>query len=209
MRLFFFFTIRAIPAFIITFILFSLIRVHFFSHLKKKSTGFREFLLSLFAAYVAVLFVILFTPNAYIAQSGINLTNENFDFVGNFRDRMTSGAWGVNLVPFRTILNYLKYSGLWHTMINILGNVIIFIPIGILLPMIYTRYRKLFNILKISLALTFFIEFIQFFIGRSVDIDDLMLNVSGAVVGYVIWKNYLRYKFPDKKVRSRKKRARQ
>jgi len=208
MRLFFFFTIRAIPAFIITFILFSLIRVNFFSHLKKNSSGFREFLLSLFAAYIAVLFVILFTPNSYIAQSGINLTNENFDFVGNFRDRMSSGAWGVNLVPFRTIRNYLKYSGLWHTLTNILGNVIIFIPIGILLPMIYTRYRKLSNILKISLALTFFIEFIQFFIGRSVDIDDLMLNVVGSVLGFVIWKYYLRYKFPDRKVNNRRKRAR-
>ncbi|MBU5668625.1 VanZ family protein [Peptoniphilus sp. MSJ-1] len=203
MKIFIFFALRAIPAFIITFILFSLIRVKFFPHLKKGSSGFREFLLSVLAGYIAVLFVLLFTPNSYIAQSGINLTNENFDFVGNFKDRMNSGAWGVNLVPFRTILNYIKYSGIWHTFLNVAGNIIIFIPLGILIPMIYKNYRNFKYILRISISLSFFIEFIQFFIGRSVDIDDLMLNVVGGLLGYGIWKNYLRYKFPDKKRRAR------
>lgn len=203
MKIFIFFTLRAIPAFVITFILFSLIRVKFFPHLKKGSSGFREFLLSVLAGYIAVLFVLLFTPNSYISQAGINLTNENFDFVGNFKDRMNSGAWGVNLVPFRTILNYMKYSGIWHTFLNVVGNIIIFIPIGILIPMIYIKYRNLKEILKVSVMLSFFIEFIQFFIGRSVDIDDLMLNVCGGLLGYAIWKNCLRYKFPDRKRRAR------
>ena len=107
MRLFLFFAVRIIPAFIITFLGFSLIRVNFFGHRKKNSTGFREFLLSLFAAYLVFLAIMLFMPNSYIAGSGINLTNENFDFVGNFKDRLSSGAWGVNLVPFRTMKNYI------------------------------------------------------------------------------------------------------
>lgn len=199
MRLFLFFAARTIPAFIFTFVVFSLVRVKFFSHRKINSNGFREFLLSVFAAYIAFLVIMLFTPNSYIANSGINLTNENFDFVGNFKDRITSGAWGVNLVPFRTIKNYIKYSGFLHTMINIVGNIIIFVPFGILVAEIFPNTRKSSHIFLISVSTSFFVEFIQFFIGRSVDIDDLMLNVCGSMIGYFIWKKFLRFKFAKKK----------
>lgn len=198
MRLFLFFAVRTIPAFVITFLVFSMLRVKFFSHRKINSTGFREFLLSLFAGYIAFLVIMLFTPNSYIANSGINLTNENFDFVGNFKDRISSGAWGVNLVPFRTIRNYIKYSGFLHTMINIFGNIIIFVPFGILLAEIFPKTRNILKILGITFATSFFVEFIQFFIGRSVDIDDLILNLLGSVIGYFIWKKILRFKFAKK-----------
>lgn len=206
MRLFLFFAVRTIPAFVITFLVFSMLRVKFFSHRKINSTGFREFLLSLFAGYIAFLVIMLFTPNSYIANSGINLTNENFDFVGNFKDRISSGAWGVNLVPFRTIRNYVKYSGFLHTMINIFGNIIIFVPFGILLAEIFPKTRNILKILGITFATSFFVEFIQFFIGRSVDIDDLILNLLGSVIGYFIWKKILRFKFA-KKNRRRIKRT--
>lgn len=210
MRLFLFFAARTIPAFIFTFVVFSLVRVKFFSHRKINSTGLREFLLSLFAAYIAFLVIMLFTPNSYIANSGINLTNENFDFVGNFKDRITSGAWGVNLVPFRTIKNYIKYSGFLHTMINIVGNIIIFVPFGILVAEIFPNTRKSSHIFLISVCTSFFVEFIQFFIGRSVDIDDLMLNVCGSMIGYFIWKKFLRFKFAKKRrkrIRIRQERS--
>ena len=206
MRLFLFFAVRTIPAFVITFLVFSMLRVKFFSHRKINSTGFREFLLSLFAGYLAFLVIMLFTPNSYIANSGINLTNENFDFVGNFKDRISSGAWGVNLVPFRTIRNYVKYSGFLHTMINVFGNIIIFVPFGILLAEIFPKTRNILKILGITFATSFFVEFIQFFIGRSVDIDDLILNLLGSVIGYFIWKKILRFKFA-KKNRRRIKRT--
>ena len=205
MRLFLFFAARTIPAFIITFVVFSMVRVKFFSHRKINSNGFREFLLSLFAGYLAFLVIMLFTPNSYIANSGINLTNENFDFVGNFKDRITSGAWGVNLVPFRTIKNYIKYSGFLHTMTNVMGNVIIFLPFGIFVAEILPKARSLSKILAITFFSSFFVEFIQFFIGRSVDIDDLMLNVLGSVIGYFIWKKNLRFKFAKKKRKKLKK----
>lgn len=208
MRLFLFFAVRTIPAFVITFLVFSMLRVKFFSHRKINSTGFREFLLSLFAGYIAFLVIMLFTPNSYIANSGINLTNENFDFVGNFKDRISSGAWGVNLVPFRTIRNYVKYSGFLHTMINIFGNIIIFVPFGILLAEIFPKTRNILKILGITFATSFFVEFIQFFIGRSVDIDDLILNLLGSVIGYFIWKKILRFKFARKNRRRIKRTER-
>ncbi|MDU2114810.1 MAG: VanZ family protein [Peptoniphilus lacydonensis] len=198
MKLFLFFAARAIPAFIITFVIFSLVRVKFFPHRKKDSSGFRELLLSILAGYIAFLIIMLFTPNSYIANSGINLTNENFDFVGNFKDRISSGSWGVNLIPFRTIKNYIKYSGFLHTLTNVFGNIIIFIHFGILIPEIFKKYRNVSKIVKLSFFTSLSVEFIQFFIGRSVDIDDLILNVLGSAIGYFIWKSSLRFKFAKK-----------
>ncbi|WP_235932828.1 VanZ family protein [Peptoniphilus faecalis] len=163
--------------------------------------------MSIFAGYIAFLAIMLFMPNSYISDSGINLTNEHFDFVGNFKDRITSGAWGVNLVPFRTIKNYIKYSGFLHTMTNIIGNIIIFVPFGILLPEIFPKTRSLLKILGITSVTSFFVEFIQFFIGRSVDIDDLILNVLGSAIGYFMWKEILRFKFAKKKRRKKTRRT--
>ena len=188
MNLLIFFFKRGCIAFLLTFVLFSLIRTKYFKESKIGSNGTREFLLSIFIAYIAVLFVFMFTPNVFIANKGIDLTSENFDFVGNFKDRIDSGSWGVNIHPFRTILSYIKYSGPFHCFTNIVGNILIFMPITFLLPMIYENTRKLWKIILISISISVFIEFVQFFIGRSVDIDDLILNVVGGIFGYLLFK---------------------
>lgn len=187
MNLLIFFFKRAIIAFIITFLLFSLIRTKYFKEYKRGSNGTREFLLSILVAYIIVLAVLMFTPNVFIANKGIDLTSENFDFVGNFRDRIDSGSWGVNIYPFRTILSYLKYSGPFHCFTNIVGNILIFMPVTTLISMIYKNMRKLWKIILISITMSAFIEFVQFFVGRSVDIDDLILNVVGGIFGYILF----------------------
>lgn len=187
MRLIFFFLKRSILAFILSFVCFSLIRTKFFKSSKLGSNGTREFLLSLFIGYIAILCVFMFTPNVFIANHGIDLTSENFDFVGNFKDRIDSGSWGINIYPLRTIKSYLKYSGGFHAFTNIFGNILIFMPVTFLLACIYEKMHSIKNILLISIGMSLFIEFIQFFIGRSVDIDDLILNVIGGVLGYIMY----------------------
>ena len=188
MKLFIFFFTRGVLVFLLTFTLFSLIRTKYFKYLKKNSSPMREFLLSLLAGFIAVLFLFMFTPNAYIANHGINLTSENFDFVGNFKDRINSGTWGVNIYPFKTIRSYMKYSGFFHTFINIMGNIIIFMPFTFLISAIYKNFQKFYKILIISVVTSLFIEFVQFFIGRAVDIDDVILNVIGGILGYALFK---------------------
>lgn len=188
MKLFYFFFIRALIVFILSFVSFSQLRKYFFKKNRIKSKGAREFFLCIFAGYLAVLAVLLFTPNSYIANYGLDLTNEHFDFVGNFKDRIDAGNWGVNLVPFRTMKSYIKYSGFFHSLTNIFGNILIFVPLGILLPILYKNYKKITKVLIHAILLSLFIESIQFFIGRSVDIDDLILNSLGALGGYFIYK---------------------
>ena len=83
--------------------------------------------------------------------------------------------------------SYIKYSGIFHALLNILGNVVLFIPVGYIFPMILKRYRSIKTMAVLSIAISLFIEFIQFFVGRSCDIDDLILNFVGGIIGYTIF----------------------
>ena len=94
------------------------------------------------------------------------------------------------MIPFRTIKSYIKYSGFLHSLINILGNVLIFLPLGYIIPIIYNRYKNFTQFIYLTISISIFIEFIQFFIGRSVDIDDLILNTLGGILGYLYYKKH-------------------
>lgn len=187
MKILLFFLPRGLISFLIGFILCRIIRLSLFKDLVNKSNSDRELMISVLTGYIIMLMVFMFTPNYIISGSGIDLTSENFDFVGNFKDRINTGYWGISLIPFATIRSYIKYSGLFHALLNILGNVILFIPIGFIFPLILIRYRNLKKIAVLSISISLFIEFIQFFVGRSCDIDDLILNFVGGIIGYTIF----------------------
>lgn len=78
---------------------------------------------------------------------------------------------------------------------NTLGNLALFVPLGILLPLTSNRFRTLRRVLLFALCLSLSIEAIQFllrFFGnpRAVDIDDVILNTLGACVGFAIYKSF-------------------
>jgi glycopeptide antibiotics resistance protein len=98
----------------------------------------------------------------------------------------------VNLVPFRVFQdNYYAISelGLWQPfIINFLGNICIFIPIGLLFPLLWSGYNRLWKVTLMGFLISLFIETAQLKQARSSDIDDLWLNTLGAVVGYILYK---------------------
>lgn len=123
----------------------------------------------------------------------LNLTFRNG--LDSLRAGSLTHAWirwkqrlGVNLIPFCTIRNYLKYGAsadaIW---VNIAGNVVMFVPWGFGLPLLWRRYQSFFKVALMSLVLPFFIEFCQLFIGRSVDIDDIILNFTGGMLGGLLY----------------------
>lgn len=98
-----------------------------------------------------------------------------------------------NFVPFRTINLYIHSirDGSLNLSIplkNLGGNVILFLPMGIYLPLFIKRLNKIrIYVITMSLLL-FFIEVTQVVTRRgSFDIDDLILNMLGAVIGVTIW----------------------
>lgn len=109
-------------------------------------------------------------------------------------ERRTRLNYGLNLVPFRTIGTYIK-SILRGDIVaiavrNLAGNLLMFLPLGIYLPVIWKKCRNIKTILLISMTVLVGIELIQFLsLLGSLDIDDFILNICGILIGYGLWKN--------------------
>ena len=90
----------------------------------------------------------------------------------------------INLIPFVYILDYdIKREAA----INIIGNISMFIPTGIILPILYKPLNCFWKVLLAGAGFSFAIEMIQlFFPGSVTDIDDLILNTAGVAIGYGI-----------------------
>jgi len=101
-------------------------------------------------------------------------------------ERLTSGD-RINLVPFRTISGFFTGDNIDRFLVNIVGNVVMFMPWGFGLVLLWERNRKPLRIAGLCLALPLFIELWQMFISRSVDVDDLILNFAGGMTGALLW----------------------
>lgn len=102
----------------------------------------------------------------------------------------------MNLIPFKTIGAYFSNATTSleriRAVINIIGNVCLFIPIGFLLPIASKKVSfKKFIIFVLFLILA--IEAVQFYVGRSADVDDVILNFCGALLGYMICNLFINF----------------
>lgn len=96
--------------------------------------------------------------------------------------RLSTG-YAINMTPFRTIRGFFRHSGIGSFMVNIVGNVVMFIPWGFGLPLLWKKRQSFFSAVLFSALLPLFIETVQLFIHRSVDVDDLILNFMGGMIG--------------------------
>lgn len=99
-----------------------------------------------------------------------------------------------NIVPFRTIITYITamFDGSMNIDIpikNLFGNFIMFLPMGFYLPNFIKKINKVSVFIISMILLLFVIEVIQVVTRRgSFDIDDFILNMVGALIGFGIWK---------------------
>ncbi len=117
---------------------------------------------------------------------------------------MNSGLKGeINLIPGKVFFdtwNECINNNYWmYLVINFIGNICIFIPIGFLICLLW-REPSLFKTAMIGLGISLFIELCQLPQARNTDIDDLWLNASGAIIGYVVYSllDKILYKLFDK-----------
>lgn len=98
---------------------------------------------------------------------------------------------GVNLELFRVVeetYNAIIYLGFWQPFyINFLGNIILFMPIGFLLPLLFKKMEFFLYPILVGLGISLFIETMQLPQSRSSDVDDLWLNTLGAFLGYLCY----------------------
>ncbi len=98
------------------------------------------------------------------------------------------GSINYNLIPFRSMSAQIERITQWWALKNLLGNIIPFIPFGFLLPVTYKKFSSAISVFVIGLVSILVIEIFQFFTKLgSFDVDDIILNMTGIVCGYVIF----------------------
>ncbi|WP_270182651.1 VanZ family protein [Alkalihalobacillus sp. CinArs1] len=95
----------------------------------------------------------------------------------------------VNLVLFDSIKLMWESGSYWLIIKNIIGNVLLFMPLGFLVPLVHRKCRSVIVITLIGLLISTSIELLQYLAAQRIfDIDDILLNGFGAVVGYGVYK---------------------
>lgn len=138
----------------------------------KKNSISKVFMIFIFAFYSMAVFSVVGVPTVYTLR---------VDF-------------SINLIPlidiFNSPLEYIK---------NTVLNIILFIPMGFLLPVIWKEYRSIKKTILMGLAVSIMIELLQIFTFRLTDIDDLITNTSGTFLGYYCREKML-LRLPLKKI---------
>ena len=103
-----------------------------------------------------------------------------------------------NLIPLRTIRGYLLILGrddaaaaslLPYAATNFLGNILAFLPLGLFLPLLFPRQRRFWLFMLTAALCIAFVELLQLLSRRgALDVDDLLLNWPGAILGWLLWK---------------------
>ena len=96
-----------------------------------------------------------------------------------------SGAHGVNVTLFKELTRYQVGSKLFYR--NIVGNIIMFVPFGFFTSF-YLKLDKKRIIFYLTLIVSVVIELIQLKIGRAFDVDDIILNMVGGMLGYYLYR---------------------
>ncbi len=94
------------------------------------------------------------------------------------------------LTPFQEITRAFR-TGLDIQQFMLVGNIVMFVPLGFFPALLWRNWRWWKSVL-VGFCASFTIEFTQFFIGRFTDIDDVILNTTGALVGYWLYRLFRR-----------------
>ncbi|MBQ2679898.1 MAG: VanZ family protein [Firmicutes bacterium] len=83
----------------------------------------------------------------------------------------------VNLIPFSREIDTLGY----------MLNVLLFVPLGFLVPVLWEKGRSFLYTFRVGIALSLLIEASQLINNRSFDVDDLILNTVGGIIGFLVF----------------------
>ena len=111
-------------------------------------------------------------------------------FLGFGRTVHTEGPLQYNLEPLRTVKLYFNLdNGVSYTgrLVNLAGNVAVFIPFGVLFPLLLRKFRSLFHLTLWAVPGILLLETFQMLLRvGSFDVDDLLLNLVGVWIGYLL-----------------------
>lgn len=96
------------------------------------------------------------------------------------------GFPNITLLKIEVTVNVIPFIYMIPDFANACLNVLLFIPFGFFLPTLWGKFRNVKSTIVAGLLTTLFIEISQLFTGRATDIDDVITNILGTIIGYYI-----------------------
>ncbi len=170
------YVINMIPYMIITIPIYLISRIIFIKSKSKKINWYHEITLFIFVLFTVGLSSQTIIPKFEFGVIGFNVVQ--------------NGIHETNLIPFKVLFetyNEVFVNGyINYFLINFLGNIILFIPIGFFIPLLWNVSNK--KVILIGFCSSLFIEICQLFLTRGTDIDDVILNTTGVLIGLFLYK---------------------
>ena len=105
------------------------------------------------------------------------------------KDVILEGLYTANFTLFKTIRMYIDYAYKLNSFENLVGNIVLFIPFGFLLPLCMKQGCNFFVMLLNAFLFVLGIEVFQLFSAfGAFDVDDILLNCFGAMLGYLMFR---------------------
>lgn len=140
----------------------------------------QRILRTLFFLYILCLLWVLFARSRY--EPGLPYWDQVRQYVNLKPFHTIRLYWRLLEDPIRPILTRLAIY-------NLAGNVLLFVPMGFLLPLVFLKFRQLWKVLLFTACVTTAAEIVQVLIlAGSCDVDDLILNLIGTLLGYPLHK---------------------
>lgn len=107
------------------------------------------------------------------------------------KDVIFEGLSTANFTLGKSIRMYIRYFDrfpFWNSFANLIGNILVFIPYGFLMPHVYPVCRRWWRVFYCAFGFVVSIEVFQLISAfGAFDVDDILLNVAGAMLGYGIY----------------------
>ena len=133
--------------------------------------------LQLILVYICLIVVVRFTFCPFGKVDG-KIQPLIFDVANVFPPR-------INWIPMVNLLDYEVFS---EILLNLIGNTAMFIPIGIVWPSVFKKLNTHGKVIAAGIGFSLCIEILQLpFYDRVSDVDDLILNALGYLMGYGIY----------------------
>ena len=147
------------PMILISTVIMVSFRICYLFKNKERIVIYKELFMLIFAIYILCLFQVV-----------------------TFQD---DASWATNnFIPFKEIMRYNITSRLFIK--NVLGNMILFLPFGFFTSF-YLKAEKMDLPVVLTLIASISIEIVQMIIGRVFDVDDIILNLIGGILGFSIY----------------------
>ncbi len=135
---------------------------------------------------IFVFFYILVIIKLIIFKYPISILGSIMENWGS--ESIRNGVHSANFIPFKTIKMYIRYYGSLNSFENLFGNILIFIPLGCFLPKALSRMKNIFWMFLFSGCFIIDIELFQL-VTRfgEFDVDDIILNLLGVLIGFALY----------------------